>query len=357
LAGIQGAVQILSGGAKTFDEATSTLVELKAVRRHSQAHADAYSNLKALAAKSHSANLQRLVLVMKSGGHFDKVMVMIDEMMKVLRKEEQDDIEHRDRCENGENANKNSMEDLNNDIKKTDKKLERMGNTDDNLAKELQDVKAAIVATKADMAEILELRNKDNEDFKRALKMDAEAIDLITMATAKLNKYYKDNKVSLAQAPEYANDPDKAPETSFSGAGKHSSESGGITAILDMIKEDLQKEMKEGRADEASAQAEYEKQSGSLQASLDAQTETKVNLEKERADLGEKMSGAEKFKNERKSDLDSQKGMKQALNTDCSWVETNFDSRRQKRKTEMDGLVEAKSFLSGVESGDAVLAP
>jgi len=284
-------------------------------------------------------------------------MVMIDEMMKVLRKEEQDDIEHRDRCENGENANKNSMSDLENDVKKTDKKLERMGNTDDDLAKELTDVEAAIVATKKDMAEMLEMRNKDNDDFKRALKMDAEAIHLITMATAKLNKYNKDNKVSLAQGPEYANNPDKAPETSFSGADKHSSESGGITAILDMIKEDLQKEMKEGRADEASAQAEYKKQSGALQASLDAQMETKVNLEKERADLAEKMSGAEKFKNERNADLGSQKGMKKALGTDCSWVETNFESRRNKRKTEMDGLVEAKSFLSGVENGDAVLAP
>jgi len=357
LAGIQGAVQILSGGAKTFDEATTTLVELKAVRRHSQTHADAYSKLKVLAAKSQSANLQRLVLVMKTGGHFDKVMIMIDEMMKVLRKEEQDDIEHRDRCENGENANKNSMEDLENDVKKTDKKLERMGNTDDDLAKELKDVKAAIVATKKDMAEMLEMRNEDNDDFKRALKMDDEAIHLITMATAKLNKYYKDNKVSLAQGPEYDNDPDKAPETSFSGADKHSSESGGIIAILDMIKEDLQKEMKEGRADEASAQAEYEKQRGALQASLDAQMESKVNLEKERADLAEKVSGAEKFKNERKSDLDSQKGMKQALNTDCSWVQTHFETRRTKRKTEMDGLVEAKSFLSGVENGDAVLAP
>jgi len=355
LAGIQGAVEILSGGKQTFEEATHTLLEMKAVRRHSASHEDAYSHLKSLAAKYQSANLKRLMLVMKTGGHFDKVMVMIDSMMALLRKEEQSDIEHRDRCENGENANKNSMEDLDNDIKKTDKKLERMSNTDGGLEKDLDTVEKQIEATKADMAEMLKLRNEDNSDFKRALKMDAEAIHLITMATAKLAKYYKAN--SLVQAPEYANDPDKAPETTFSGSGAHQSESGGIVSILDMIKEDLEKEVKEGRADEAKAQAEYMKQSGALQDSLDAQNESKVNLEKERASLAEKMAGAEKFKNERNDDLTSQEDMKKALGTDCDWVGTHFDTRRKKRKTEMAGLVEAKDFLAGVESGEPQLSP
>ena len=36
-----------------------------------------------------------------------------------------------------------------------------------------------------------------------------------------------------------------------------------------------------------------------MQDTLDAQTETKVGLEKERADLADKMADAEKFKNER----------------------------------------------------------
>jgi hypothetical protein len=357
LAGIQGAVQILSGGADTFSEAVhgpgKSFVELKAVHMHT----DAYSHLQSLAAKYQSSNLRRLMVVMKTGGHFDKVMVEIDNMMALLRKEEQDDIAHRDRCENGENANKNQMEDLNSDIKKTDKKLKRMDNTDKALAKELDAVKQQIKDSNKDLQDMLDQRNQDNADFKRALQMDSEAIGLITSATARLTKYYKDNKAAalVQKAPEYANDPDKAPETDFSGKSSHSSESGGIVAILDMIKEDLQKEMKEGRADEAKAQADYMKQSGALQSALDAQTETKVSLEKARADLSEKSADAEKFKSERQGDLDSQGDMKKSLATDCDWVSTNFKSRRDKRKTEMDGLVEAKSFLSGVQNGTPVL--
>merc|ERR1719456_304182 len=170
-----------------------------------------------------------------------------------------------------------------------------MGNTDDALRKELEAVEQQIEATKKDMKEMLDLRNKDHADFVRALKMDADAVSLISEATVRLSKYYKENNIPVGLM--------QAPETSFSGANAHQSESGGIVAILDMIKEDLQKEMKEGKADEAKAQAEYEKQNGALQDSLDAQTETKVSLEETIAALEEKIADAEKFKNDRKDDL------------------------------------------------------
>merc|ERR1719321_372265 len=110
--------------------------------------------------------------------------------------------------------------------------------------------------------------------------------------------------------PRHRNDPDKAPPTTFSGADAHSSESTGIVAILSMIKEDLQKEMAEGKADEAKAQAEYEKQSGSLQDALDAQRETKSSLEKELASLGDSIASAEKYKGEKEDDLEAEKQTK-----------------------------------------------
>ena len=41
-----------------------------------------------------------------------KVVFMIDQMIADLRKEEQDDVDHRDRCENSQNKNSNEKEDL-----------------------------------------------------------------------------------------------------------------------------------------------------------------------------------------------------------------------------------------------------
>merc|ERR1719454_2536983 len=95
--------------------------------------------------------------------------------------------------------------------------------------------------------------------------------------------------------PEYSVDEDKAPETTWSGGdyGGRKGESGGIIAILEMIKEDTENEMKVSRQDDADAEAAYEKNRGALKATLDAQAASKVQAEKELAETEEKSAGRE----------------------------------------------------------------
>merc|ERR1719482_2222882 len=232
-----------------------------------------------------------------------------------------------------------------------------MGNTKKELQDEIDALETEIAETKKNQADLLDFRNKEEADFRQALKDDADAIVLLKKAIVALSDFYKRNKMPVPQliqkAPEYAEDPDKAPETSWSGSdyGGRKSESGGIIAILEMLVEDTEKEIKEGRADDADAQEKYLKQNGALQNTLDSQEETKVNTETELADLEEKISGAEKFKNEKNSDKDASNEEKKSLGTDCKWVKTHFDSRREKRKTEIQGLVDAKGFLAAGGSG------
>merc|ERR1719313_3286599 len=137
------------------------------------------------------------------------------------------------------------------------------------------------------------------------------------------------------KAPEYTNDADKAPETSWSGSdyGGRKSETGGIIAILEMLAEDTEKEMKEGRADNADAQEKYLKQNGALQETLDSQEETKASTDTELGDLEEKISNYEKYKNEKSADQDAEEDTAKSLGTDCKWVKTHFQKRRDARKT------------------------
>lgn len=60
----------------------------------------------------------------------------------------------------------------------------------------------------------------------------------------------------------------------------------------------------------------------------------------------------EEAKNGKAADLAEEEKLKESIEKDCAWVDATFDSRREKRKSEMDGLVEAKNFLAGVEAGD-----
>merc|ERR1719181_2068503 len=357
LNGMQTAIKILSSddAKKTFKASTTTFVQLVASRRHQERSSDratAYGQLKVLATKFQSRSVAKIAVEVKVGGHFDKVIVMIDEMIGLLRVEEQEDIEHRDRCENNLNANANQLDDLNHEIKKTKDSLKRMGNTKKELQEEIGNLEDEIKATKADMAELLKLRNEDVKDFRQALKDDADAAALLKKAIVALSEYYNRNKISMAgfvqKAPEYAKDADKAPETAWSSNDSRKSETGGIVAILEMLVEDTEKEMKEGRADDADAQEKYLTQNGALQDSLDSQEETKTSLETEKADLEEKISSYEKYKKEKSDDKDAEDDTAKSLGTDCKWVKTHFKTRRTKRKAEMDGLVDVKAFLAGV---------
>jgi hypothetical protein len=361
LNGMQVAIKILSSddAKKTFKSSTSTFVQLSAVHKHTEQNNDrakAYSQLKVLATKFGSRSVAKIAVEVQAGGHFDKVITMIDEMIGLLRKEEQSDIEHRDRCENAVNGNNNELDDLGASIKKTKASIKRMENTKGDLADEIGALEKEIAATKKDMAELLKFRNKEDADFVQALKDDTDATALLKKAIVALSEYYKNNKIPLPslvqKAPEYANDPDKAPDATFASSDSRKSETGGILAILEMLVEDTEKEMKEGRADNADAQAKYENQNGALQDTLDSQEETKTNLETEKADLEEKIANYEKFQKEKEDDESAGEDTQKSLGTDCAWVKSHFESRRDKRKTEIQGLVDAKAFLAGVAAGN-----
>lgn len=381
LAGMAKAIEILSSpdAVGTFENATSTFLQTDSVtskemgavsfaRIHKveQERDEAWTKLKSLARKFSSIAMAEIATDVRMGGHFDKVITSIDKLIEVLRKEEQDDIAHRDRCQGSQNKNSNDMEDLEHSKEMSQKAIDRMKDEETELRGKVETLEGEINATKTDLTTALDMRNADYAEFIQALKDDTNAVALLSQAIGALTKFYESNKLKLELAqkgkkgkkeePEYTVDPDKAPETSFKDAnyGGTSSESGGIVAILEMIKEDLEKEMKTGKAEDTTAQKDYLSQKSALDTMLKSQEATKVATEKELADLLATIQAREEDMNQADSDLGSQKELESSIATDCSWVETHFDSRAEKRKAEMDGLVDAKNYLAGVENGDEV---
>merc|ERR1719409_512252 len=199
LSGMAQAIQILSSdeAKKTFKSSAETFLQLSSIKKHHADNSKAYAKLKKLATQYKSVSVARIAAEIQLGGHFDKVMGMIDDMIALLRKEEASDIVHRDLCENAQNANKNEMADLEHQIKKADQMLERFGNTKTELEEEIEKLKADIEGTKGQQKDLLDMRNEESADFKQALKDDADAIVLLKKATVALSKFYKNNKKSL----------------------------------------------------------------------------------------------------------------------------------------------------------------
>jgi hypothetical protein len=357
LNGMQKAIQILEGGAESFKGAYEKLLFVQVSSNVMDAdRAAAYKTLTGLVKNGGGLRLAFLAAELRSGGHFDKIIVMIDKMLADLRLEEKEDIKARDVCNNQENALKSQKEDLEYNIDKKGKKKDRQEAAKDEVIKAKDAKLEEIDATNTTMNEMLAARNKEQEEFKKALKDDTDAVALLQQAIEAITKFYTDNKIPLElmqKEPDYTVDEDKAPEAFEDGGyGGRKSESTGIIAILSMLKEDLEKEIKTARGEEAAAEAEYDKQNGELRDTMDAMKKTVTALKAEEADLDGKIADTDAEIDNHKEQSENTDAESEALKPSCDWVKETFDSRREKRKAELDGLQEAKAILAGARPAE-----
>merc|ERR1740121_1843350 len=157
-------------------------------------------------------------------------------------------------------------------------------------------------------------------------------------------------------APEYTVDEDKAPELTWGDEGGkyegRKEETGDLLAILEMIARDIQHEMDTAKKDDAAAEAEYEKEKAAMLELLHAQEANKLATEEAVADTKLRIADKEALHAQTTEELAVQESLMATLSHDCTWVETHFESRREKRKTELDALAEAKAILAGADAGD-----
>jgi hypothetical protein len=364
--GVEKAIEILGSekAKEIFENATSLLQvgsNAHGLSAASGGQKAAFERLARVAAQ-HGAVLEAVAGNAQDAlaqGHFDKVMFSIDTMISELRREEQDDIDHRDRCQNHMNKNKNDKDDLLHSKEKAEASVQRMESKATELADEVAGLQNSIDEKKQQMEEALVMRNAAVKSFRKSIFDDTNAVDLLTKALVALTDFYRKNSIPIEleqlktsaeqkEEPELS-DEDKHNAPDFKKYGGRKEDSQPIISMISSIKEDLEKEMKTAREEEAAAQVLYKKQRSAAQESLDAAKSTKVEVEKELAELLSKKTGAEGFIEERGASIELEEKLGSTLQTDCSWLESHFDSRRSARKAEIEGLEDAKNYLAGAE--------
>lgn len=349
LAGISKAIEILTSdeAKKAFEAANKNEGAKKLFFLQVAAHNSgdpvlhrAYDKLKAMATKFHSLRLASIATEVRTNGHFDKIIVMIDKMIADMRKEEQEDVRLKDICQNEGHASKMAIDDAKYNIKKLEDFIDRQESAKKAKAKEIEAIKKEIEDTEKALEELKKERDEEWEDFKANVKADEDAIAVIGDAITAISKFYSDNKIPM----EFVQQPSGPPA---SGAGSRSQESKGIIGIMEYIREDLQKEIKVAREEEAKADADYQRQRADLTNTLNAQEKVKTTLEGELADIESKISKAEGTMKIMKKEKKALKEEKEALDEKCEWVDKHFEDRRSQRQTEIEGLQNAKSILAG----------
>lgn len=386
IAGIDKAIDILSSNEATFRSSSETFIQTSMVKKKdAKPHNlnQAYDKISALAEKHKSIRFAALAVKIKAAGHFDSVIRMVDNMIATVRAEDEDDIQAKERCKAEYGALFSENGDLDHSKTKNANLIKRLEDEHAELQKKLEKTDEEIKAVEQEMSDALEERQEQMKDFKKALQDDKDAAASIGQAIEALSAFYENNKLPqiglTQQEPNYTVDPDKAPEgfTKDQSYKGRKSESTGIVAILGMLKEDVENEIKQSIASEAEAQKDFQETKDAALANLKALKATKVNLGLSQAKNTQKQATADSDKNNLQNLTNSNGGSFGAHCIECAWIysssspekselsqegrcsslavseKSSFDARKEKRKSELQGLQDARSSLAGATEDDA----
>jgi len=322
-----------------------------------------------------------------SQGGFEKVVKMIDNMVEVLKTEQQDDDHKKDYCE--------TQFDLSDDKKKA---LERtvadeetaIATTKDGIATtkdEMASLEAGIVDLDKSVAEATEQRKLENTEFKELMASDSAAKELLGFARNRLNKFYNpqlhkappkaelsaEDRIysnmggelstttpggiagtgvtALAQLSASSSSkaaPGPPPET-WDAYAKKSQGSGGVIGMMDLLAKDLDREMTEAETAEKDAQADYEQLMQDSGAKRVADSKSLAEKEATKADLEASLDTHMTAKKDASSELMATMKYVQSLHSECDWLIQYFSVRKEARIGEIDSLKNAKAVLSGAD--------
>merc|ERR1719199_2421277 len=117
--------------------------------------------------------------------------------------------------------------------------------------------------------------------------------------------------------------------------------------MMDNLKQDLEKEINEGKLEEENAQKDYEalmvESQNKRSADSKAVTEKSEVLAATTADMNQHTED----KQAREAELTATMTMTADLHAECDFLLQNFDVRKKARSAEIEGLAKAKSVLKG----------
>jgi hypothetical protein len=307
---------------------------------------------------------------------FSKILAQIDGMMKVLDADQANDDEQQKFCDA--------------EITKTDKEhaatkdaiatstaaIDEMTDESASLASEIASLQDEIKVLDKAVAEATEQRKEEHADFLVFQTENNAAIQLIEKAKNALNKFYRPNlhkeepkrelteeeRLVVASGGADPRDAEAAagfvqrsssdvapppPPDTWGAYQKKDGKSNGVMALMDMLMKELQDGITEAEHEEETAQKDYERLMSESQASREKSAESITTKEAAKADLDSKVVSTKEKKASEEAELMNIEGYLAQLHADCDFLMENYDVRKAARVNEKEGLVNAKSVLSG----------
>jgi chromosome segregation ATPase len=280
---------------------------------------------------------------------FEKVIKMIDEMVALLKTEQQDDNDKKEYCEMQFDHADDKKKALERSEGKLTAAIEDAKETIATLKDEIKSLGEGIVALDKSVAEATENRKEENSDFLTLMASDKAAKELLDFAKNRLNKFYNPKLYKEGLVQVHAHDAPPPPPETFGAYSKKSEESGGVIAMIDTLIKELDTEMTEAETEEKLAQEEYEEM---MSESAKKRASDSKSLADKEAQKGDLESELVKLGDEKKATIKELMATEEyigQLHAECDWLIKFFDVRKEARSGEIDALGKAKAVLSGAD--------
>lgn len=312
---------------------------------------------------------------------FSKVIKMIDDMVALLAKEQQDDDHKKEYCTTQLDLAEDKAKELQHTIDDLDKTILDTEETIKVLSEDLEALEDGIKALDKSVLEATVQRRKENDEYKGLMADNTAAKELIEFAKNRLNKFYnpklykpppkreltEEEKIYTSMGGELEatpapggiagtgigflqhKDPLEPPPETFGAYKKKGEESGGVMAMMDLLVKELDKEMTEAEVNEKDAQGDYEQMMNDAAKKRAEDSKAIVEKQSAKANAEADHSTATDTKKETGEELMATKEYLQQLHSECDWLLQNYDLRKTARAEEVDALKKAKAVLSGAD--------
>lgn len=279
----------------------------------------------------------------------------IDMLIAKLKDDETADLQKKEQCE-AERASDTREAILK--ARLIDEKTDAITGLNQNieeLDKSIAVTAANMEATQKELDEATAIRKAENAEYLKSLKEDQDAAALVKEARGILQDFYTKNKLMLAQvkqpvAPVAGEAPPPPPPTwegAYMGA---TSDSTGILAILQMVLEDIEKDISKAKSEEKAANAEYLDFKQLSTDEIKSDTQTITSLKERKADKVLDKSDTTKERATAKGTLTAfLSAIAAKASGGCDYFAVNYKLRVENRQIELDGLTKAKAYLQGGE--------
>jgi len=355
---------------------------------------DTSARAKALAIIRSSTNSARsldfisLALRGKQAG-FAKVMSMIETMIDVLKQEQADDDRKLEFCNEQLDSKTDERKGLERSVSDSEKAIAETKDIIDTLSSEIEALVAGIKSLDNSVADASEQRKTEHADFETLMAQDTAATELIGLAKNRLYKFYEPKMYLPAPKRELSAEdrimvgiggtapPTPAPSgiagtdiTALVQVSMHvlfknaragppeatraymyvkSEESKGPIAMMDLLVQDLDKEMTVAQTEEQDAQKDYEQMLKDSKAKRTADSSSLTERSSAKADAEAALQAHQDDKASSTRQLLATLQVIQSTHLECDWLLNYHSMRKEARDNEIDSLKNAKAVLSGAD--------